>query len=481
MRFASWVVPAALFLAACGGPLDEVELEPEVATRRDGIVGGHVTWGYPQVFSILMEMADGSAGTCSSTLVGRRTLLTASHCVRSDDKRSSARYVDATNATVRRDSQTLVASAWLAHPQWLTASEADESNVDVALVQLEKEPFVRPLQWNKEMLDLSWRTRLVEATGYGVESSTSNNAGTKRTIVIPIQSVASATLVTGTNVPLSGTCFGDSGGPIFATFPDGQKRVIGVNSKTRMSECGPGTSTRVDANDQWVSDNVATYEAASCMVDHECQTVGCASPDPDCDCVADGMCSPSCTAPGAVDPDCAGACGRDGVCAAVSCSFPDFDCAPVGQPCGRDAHCASRLCRDSPQHPEPYCTQACGPSMACPNGLECNAGTCRYPILPTAALGETCTVNGTLCDGLDLVCVVVATQGTTPTCRQRCLEADDCGKGKACVQDTDGNKACAPIVQVPRGTEVELPAGCSSAPGLFALLAILPLWRRRKQ
>lgn len=484
MRFSSWALAAVVFTAC--GPLEveEGEADQLISSRRDGIVGGHVTWGYPQVYSILMEFADGSAGTCSSTLVGRRTLLTASHCVRSDDKRSSARYVDATNATVRNDNQTIPATAWIAHPMWLTASETDESNVDIALVQLEREPYVRPLQWNQEMLDLSWRTRLVEATGYGVESAQSNNSGTKRTIVIPIVSVASATLVTGTNVPLSGTCFGDSGGPIFATFPDGQKRVVGVNSKTRMAECGPGTSTRPDANNQWVTDNVALYEAASCMADHECQTVGCATPDPDCLCLADGMCNAACNAPGTSDPDCPSSCGRDGVCAAVPCGgLGDFDCSPVSQPCGRDAHCNSRMCRDSPQHPEPYCTMACDATTPCVNGLECNAGVCRFPILPTAGLGEVCTVNGTLCDGLDLVCVTVTSQGAQPTCRQRCLEADDCGKGKACVATTDtaSGKACAPIVQLAAGKEVTLsPAGCSAVPSLFVLLALAPLSRRRR-
>ncbi|MBL8914069.1 MAG: trypsin-like serine protease [Archangium sp.] len=495
MRIASWALAAALVFTACG-PVDETDEADQlvryptsspqgalIKARRDGIVGGRVTWGYPQVFSILMEMADGSAGTCTSTLVGRRTLLTASHCVRSDDKRTSARYVDATNATVRRDNQTIRATAWIAHPDWLTATEADESNVDIALVQLEREPFVRPLQWNQEMLDLSWRTRLVEATGYGVESAQSNNSGTKRTIVIPIVSVASSTLVTGTNVPLSGTCFGDSGGPIFATFPDGQKRVIGVNSKTRMAECGPGTSTRPDANNQWVTDNVALYEAASCMADHECQTTGCATPDPDCLCLADGMCNAACNAPGTSDPDCPSSCAQDGVCAAVPCGLlGDFDCSPVSQPCGRDAHCNSRMCRESPQHPEPYCTMACDTNTPCINGLECNAGVCRFPILPTAAAGEVCTANS-LCDGLDLVCVTIPSQGAEPTCRTRCLEADDCGKGKACVATTDSAiKACAPVVQLPAGKEVTLtPAACSVAPSLFALLALVPLMRRRRR
>ncbi|MFT3712464.1 MAG: trypsin-like serine protease [Archangium sp.] len=480
MRSQPWVLTAAalVMLMSCGVPLDEDETAPQIGVRRDGIVGGHVSWGYPQVFSLFMAFNDGSAGTCTSTLVGRRTLLTASHCVRNDTKRLGATYVDATNATdARRRSGKILASQWVANPLWISASDTDESNFDVAMVQLEREPFVRPITWNTDMLDLSWRGRTVEATGYGVQSTTGSDSDIKHNITIPIQSVASATLVTGTNVPLAGTCFGDSGGPILANFADG-KRVIGVNSKTRMAECGPGTSTRPDANDAFIRATFEQYETASCLADQRCQTVGCATPDPDCACVDDGVCSTACVAPGS-DPDCASACGRDGVCAAVSCSFPDFDCALLGAPCGRDAHCASRVCRDSPQHPEPYCTQTCDTSTPCPTGFECNAGVCRYPILPTAAIGEACTATGTLCEGTEAVCVVITSQGPDPKCRQRCFENDDCGRGMACVLDATGDKACGAIITAPRGDVVTLPAGCSSAPALLGALALLLLRRRR--
>ena len=65
-----------------------------------------------------MEMPDGSAGTCSSTLVGRRTLLTAAHCIKTEDKTGSATtYVDATNATVRRPGvNNIEAALWQANP-----------------------------------------------------------------------------------------------------------------------------------------------------------------------------------------------------------------------------------------------------------------------------------------------------------------------------------------------------------------------------
>jgi hypothetical protein len=258
------------------------------------------------------------------------------------------------------------------------------------------------------------------------------------------------------------------------------RRVIGVNSKLRMQDCGPGTAGRADANDAWIRPRFEQYDAPSCTADNECVTVGCTSPDPDCACVADGQCASGCVAPTS-DPDCASACAEDGVCATVACGTPDPDCARVGNNCGRDAHCASRLCRDSPQHPEPYCTQTCSPTSACPTGLECEAGTCRYPVMPTAAIGEQCTPGTTFCEGVDAVCVAISTQGTAPACRQRCLENDDCGRDASCVFDSAGNKACAPLVRLPPAGTVELPAGCSASGAGMALVALLALLRGKRR
>jgi len=485
MRSFLLLLLASLSLLACGRVEDGLDDQAEttaVAHRSDAIVGGHVTFGFPRVFSIYMEMPDGSAGTCSSTLVGRRTLLTAAHCIKTEDKTGNATYVDATNATVRRPSvNNIEAALWQANPEYARAAVDAESGVDVALVKLTKEPFVRPMTWNTAPIDNSIRGNKVTATGYGLENGiNTSGAGTKRTIVIPLVSVADRTIVTGTNVPLSGTCFGDSGGPILYTFPDGVTRVIGVNSKLRMTDCGPGTAGRPDVNDAWLRMRFDQYDAPVCGPDNECVTVGCATPDPDCDCVADGQCSAACVAP-SVDPDCAAACAADGVCATVTCALADPDCAPIGSNCGRDAHCASRMCRDSAQHPEPYCTQSCSATVACPSNMECDQGTCRFPILPTAGIGEACTPGATLCEGPEAVCTVITTQGTQPTCRQRCLEPDDCGKGFACVDDTGGKKACAVLVQLPPvGTE-ELKAGCSSAPGAVLAVLALVFARRRRQ
>ena len=465
----------------CGVSRTAEEREARIGVKREAIVGGHVTWGFPQIFNLYMEMIDGSAGTCSATLVGRRTLLTSAHCIRSDDKRTSATFVDAHNETVRRnvaDEDFIVATQWSANPQWQRVTEDDESDVDIALVRLEKEPFVRPIPWNTDPLDLSWRTRVVTATGYGVEEFMGSGSGTKCTIDIPIVSVADATIITGTMVPLTGTCFGDSGGGILTRFADGP-RVISVNSKLRIGACGPGTSTRTDANEAWLRPRFLEYDAPTCAADNECVTVGCTTPDPDCACVADGQCATSCVAP-TVDPDCAGSCAADGVCSTTACGSPDPDCAPLGDACGRDAHCASRLCRDSEQHPEPYCTQACSATSPCPGGLECAAGVCRRPVLPTAGLGEVCVVNGTRCEGTEAVCTRITARGPEPRCFQRCLESDDCDGASMCVVDESGQKACGNVVKVPNGTTVELPAGCSSGVGVLAWLAVL-LFRRSRR
>ena len=100
------VLAACGLLVACGTGLD-----PAAATHAEAIVGGTPALDDAQVH-LLRISTDGTtvASTCSATLIGARTLLTAAHCV--DPKRFgvASLFLSATNVA---DTTTGAAIDWV--------------------------------------------------------------------------------------------------------------------------------------------------------------------------------------------------------------------------------------------------------------------------------------------------------------------------------------------------------------------------------
>ena len=74
-----------VLLASCGVPV-ESEPEGQVASRRDGIIAGYTNFNEPQVFFVEMTYPPNDVYSCSATLIGRKTLLCAAHCIAPDEK-----------------------------------------------------------------------------------------------------------------------------------------------------------------------------------------------------------------------------------------------------------------------------------------------------------------------------------------------------------------------------------------------------------
>lgn len=459
----------ALALAGCGGAA--LTEEHELGAGRSEIKGGVINNGDPQVFMISIEYPNGDAYLCTSTLIGRRTLLTAAHCVDKVNNQQPSR-IRAHNLTTRPATD---APEWIdavehwVHPNW--RPDQLQRTADVALIKLGQVVALKPKPFNIRKLT-PWLGATVRATGYGITDSGGTGSGTKRMITMKLRGLNPSHLTTG-DPGQGGICQGDSGGPTFFVFPDGIERQIGIHSYgSSEGGCEDGTAVRTDYYDDDILEILAGYEAATCEADRACdETMTCMTADPDCACVADDVCEPTC-ADKSTDPDCAEACIANGVCA-ITCASRDEDCSEPFAGCEEPEDCASRICATDPQAFGNYCSQACANSTECPSGYECAESVCKRVQLPVAGAGEPCTAGETYCsDGL--ACTGPA--GEPTTCQKRCYTPIACDL--TCNAGTNGINYCSPLLGQAE-PEPEDPGGCGcgavpgSAMALFALVAAL--------
>ncbi|MBI3184079.1 MAG: S1 family peptidase [Myxococcales bacterium] len=451
----------ALALAALVGCAQRPGEHADPSFRRDAILGGTSDFADPEVFMIEMSY-DGGASLCTSTLVGRRTLLTAAHCLQPEAGRLPR--VRATNLTAARDagdSDFISSSKVRPHPGYTSGGSFAN---DIGLVLLDRAPTVRFKPWNRDSVSGLQRqpARLV---GYGQTSAGGRDWGTKRSVDISFN-VVGEEVVYGT-VETTGTCQGDSGGPAIHPWNGGEERVVAITS-FGPEGCGRGSSERVDRHkafiDQWFAEN----EDPQCTADAQCKQ-GCSPADPDCLCLADGACG-SCQSPG-TDPDCPESCVQNQVCSVSACADPD--CQPFGSPCGFDEQCQTRRCVADPQQPS-YCSKTCTTAAECGSEMECSQGVCTKRQLPVAALGESCTPGQTFCASPWAVCT--GRTGEETFCRRRCLVTSDCTPGE-CAEDASGLRFCLPAVMVKKmGSTYDAAPGCAALPVPSGALGVLGAW-----
>ena len=228
----------ALFMLACG-PMEigSGEVGSEPAFKGDGagegaslspyITNGQVDTGHPSVGKLYS-----SGAACTATLVGKRTVLTAGHCVK-----SGTTYFTLNN-------QKYYSSQIIRHPSY----GGGNSN-DVALVILSSEP--NGVTRSPIATQAPQNGQSITLVGFGKTSENSSDYGTKRYTTNTIYRVYTSIF---SFKGAQNICNGDSGGPGFAKY-GGQEVVIGVHS-TKSGWCGNGgNDMRVDKYAQWIKQN----------------------------------------------------------------------------------------------------------------------------------------------------------------------------------------------------------------------------------
>jgi len=219
----------ALSATACGpGQFDDLD---EIAMGSEPITDGTTYAGHPSVGWLHI----GGTTLCTATLVGPTTVLTAAHCIQAGQ--SHVFYVGSGSYSSASE-----------HPHG--SYNATTKAHDIAIVKLASTPSgITPSVISELTPSVGTALTLV---GYGITATGATDQGTKRMATNTVATINSTKFrFDGTGSGQGNTCFGDSGGPAFATL--GGREVVAGTTVGGSSPCGSyGVDSRVDYYSDWI-------------------------------------------------------------------------------------------------------------------------------------------------------------------------------------------------------------------------------------
>lgn len=206
---------------------------------------------------------------CTGTLIAPSSVLTAGHCIAESEipvEEISLFF----GLTVGEAGETIQADQTFVHPDYKVRANGTPMN-DVAVVTLTREATVAPMVWQRTPLDQSVVNQTVTLVGYGVtDAEHQTGANTRRKVDSTITRMDSHFIYYGDGV--SGTCSGDSGGPMFLD-KDGIPTIIGTASFGDATCVELGANTRVDTLAAFIAPHAIVPVTVAFTLPTDSQTV----------------------------------------------------------------------------------------------------------------------------------------------------------------------------------------------------------------
>jgi len=324
------------------------------------------------VVMLLMETPEG-IGSCTATIIDPQVLLTAHHCVGTDNGSGGYDYLEPSAISVKSGVWCGYTSGTLALAEKIVVNE----NADIALIYLNKKiggHIVYPVR------DYPAETvgEKGVGVGYGVTGAEKQDSGYQRWGESTVLGIWDNDAIIELGNP-SGFCYGDSGGPFFTT-QNGKNVVSGVTSFGGGYDCSADEgsySVQVVQYRDWIEETMEAFTG------HDLDNI-CGDGDIDEGEICEAGYEKDCSEFGSYIPEIFAKCNAD-------CDGYDLSLCE-DQICGNYRKEGAEACDDGNVENGDYCSDDC---------LEV-IGKCGDSEVQT---NEDCddgnTVSG---DGCDLVC-----------------------------------------------------------------------------